>query len=175
MQELIQSTYNQVKPREILFVFKTVLRLQLKDPIFYLDKSCIVYKSNCFCEKRYIRQTSRHLKTKVNENIHKCVINFIKEKTNSKTKAAINATKRFTIAEHLINNIYCANNYDKSRYNVINKSTNSIDSVRLEAISIFLNKPELCKQNEFDYKVFFVYLEVSLLNFLNVSLVILFT
>ena len=53
MQELTQSTYNQVKPR-VIFVSKPVLRLELKDPISHLDKSCIIYKFNCFCEKSYM-------------------------------------------------------------------------------------------------------------------------
>ena len=46
-----------------------------------------------------------------------------------------------------------ANNYDLSRFNFVNKCTNSIDLMKLEAILIFLNKLELCKQKEFDYKV----------------------
>ena len=53
VQELTQSTYNQVKPR-VIFVSKPVLRLELKDPISHLDKSCIIYKFNCFCEKSYM-------------------------------------------------------------------------------------------------------------------------
>ena len=80
VQQLTQSTYNQVKPR-VIFVSKPVLRLELKNPISHLDKSCIIYKFNCFCEKSYIGQTSRHLKTRVNEHIPKFVLNFIKEKT----------------------------------------------------------------------------------------------
>ena len=41
VQKLTQLTYNQVKPRVVL-VSKIFLRLELKDPISYLDKSCIV-------------------------------------------------------------------------------------------------------------------------------------
>ena len=47
VQELTQSTYNQVKP-SIVFVPKPVLRLELKDPVSYLDKSCNIYKFNYF-------------------------------------------------------------------------------------------------------------------------------
>ena len=32
--------------------------------------------------------------------------------------------------------------------------TKSINLVRIEAITIFINKPDLCKQKEIDYKVF---------------------
>ena len=60
--------------------------------------------------------------------------------------------KNFSIAEHLINNTHSANNYDSPIYKILYSCTNSIDLVRMEAKSIFFNKPELCKQKEFDYK-----------------------
>ena len=53
-------------------------------------------------------------------------VKFIKEKTNNKTKAVINATKRSSIAEHLINNVNCAKNYDLSRFKVINNYINAV-------------------------------------------------
>ena len=61
------------------------------------------------------------------------------------TIAVVNTTKRSSIAKHLINNTNCADNYDSSIFKIINNCTNSFDLVRLEAISIFLKKPEPCK------------------------------
>ena len=52
-----------------------------------------------------------------------------------------------------MNNTNCANNYDSSRFKIFNNCTSSIDLVRTKEISIFLNKPELCKHKEFKYKV----------------------
>ena len=75
------------------------------------------------------------------------------KRLKTRRKTVVNASKRSSIAEHLINNTNCGNNYNSSRFKIINSCTNSIDLVRMEAISIFLNKPELCKQKEFDYKV----------------------
>ena len=86
VQELTQLTYNQVKPRVIL-VSKPVLILELKDPKFHYYKSCIIYKFSCFCKRICIGQTTRHLKTRVNEHIPKYILKFIKEKTKNKTKA----------------------------------------------------------------------------------------
>ena len=40
-----------------------------------------------------------------------------------------------------------------SRFRVISRCNNVIDLVKLEAIAIFSNKPELCKQKDFDHKV----------------------
>ena len=152
VQELVQKNYNKVEPK-ITFVSKPILSLELKDLISLLNKSCIIYKINCFCEKSYIGQTSRHLKIRLNEHIPKCILKFIDEKTKIKMKVVVNAIKRWSIAEHLVKNTNCANNYDSSRFKILNNCTDSIDLVRMEAISIFLNKPELCKQKEFDYKV----------------------
>ena len=151
MQELVQTTYNQVKPR-IIFVSKPILSLELKYPISHLNKICISYKFNCFCEKIYIGQTSRNLKTRLNEHVPKRILKFLDKKIKIKTKTVVNATKKSSIAEHFMNNTNCANNYDSSRFKILNNCTNSIDLVRMEAISIFLNKSELCKHKEFDYK-----------------------
>ena len=49
VQELTQSTYNQVKLR-VIFVSKPVFRLELKDSTSHLGKIYHIYKFNCFCE-----------------------------------------------------------------------------------------------------------------------------
>ena len=92
VQEIVQKNYNLVKPRIIFF--KPIISLELKDPIPNLNKSCIIYKINCFCEKSYIGQTSRHLKIRLNEHIPKCILKFIDEKTKIKMKVVVNAIKR---------------------------------------------------------------------------------
>ena len=84
------------------------------------------------------------------------ILKFIDEKTKIKTKTVINATKRSSIAEHLVNNTNCASNYDSSRFKILSNCTSTINLGRMEAILIFLNKPEHCKQKEFDYKVSFI-------------------
>ena len=61
----------------------------------------------------------------------------MKEKTNIKTKTDINAAKRSSIAEHLINKTDCANNYMLSRFIHVNHYNNVTDLVRLKAVSIF--------------------------------------
>ena len=83
-----------------------------------------------------MKQTSRHLRTRLNEHIPKCILRFIDEKTKIKTKAVVNATKRSSIAEHLVNSTNCANNYDPSRFKILYNCTSSMDLVRLEAITI---------------------------------------
>ena len=61
--------------------------------------------------------------------------------------------ENFLIAEHLMDNIDCANSYKLLKFRAINQSSNLIDLVRLEEISIFLNKQELCIHKEFGSKV----------------------
>ena len=63
-----------------------------------------------------------------------------------------------------MNKTNCANNYDLSRFKILNICINSIDLVRMKAISMFLNTLELCKQKEFDYN-FFICLLMFLVNY----------
>ena len=84
------------------------------------------------CKKMY---NARYLKS----YIPKCILRFIDEKTKIKTKAVVNSTKRSSIAEHLVNSTNCANNYDSSRFKMLNNCTSTTDLVRMEAILIFLN------------------------------------
>ena len=73
VKELIKENYNQISPR-IIFLSKPLIKVQLKDPITNQDKSCIVYKFKCFCDKSYIGQTSRDLKTRIKEHLPTCVV-----------------------------------------------------------------------------------------------------
>ena len=86
VKDLIKTSYNQVCPRAI-FISKPLLKGQLKDPIPDQDKSCIVYKFNCSCEKSYIGQTSRNLKTRIKEHLPACVLKFIEKEPEIKTTA----------------------------------------------------------------------------------------
>ena len=77
------------------------------------------------------------ISSRLNEHIPKCILRFIDDKTKIKTKAVVNATKRSSIAEHLVNNTNCANNYDSSRFKILNSCTSSIDLVRMEQYQYF--------------------------------------
>ena len=96
VQELTHSTYNQVKPR-VMYAPKRDLRLELNNPISHPEKIVLFTNFIPFAKKGYIGQASRHLKTRLNEHIPKCILKFIKEKTNNKTKAVVNDTKRSLI------------------------------------------------------------------------------
>ena len=79
--------------------------------------------------------------------------NFVTNKTKKTTTALRNAAKRSAIAEHLIDNPASAVKYNESNFKILRQSLNSFELVKLEAILIHLNKPDLCKQKEFDYIV----------------------
>ena len=91
VKELIKENYNQISPR-IIFLSKPVIKVQFKDPIPNQDKSCIVYKLNCFWDKSYIGQTSRHLKTK-KDHLPTCVVKLMEKEPKNITIATENATK----------------------------------------------------------------------------------
>ena len=67
LKDLTKTSYNQVLPR-VIFLSKSLLKVQLKDPIPDQDKSCVVYKCNCSCKRSYTGQTSRHFKIRIKEN-----------------------------------------------------------------------------------------------------------
>ena len=127
--------------------------MQLKYPLPNQDISCIVFKFNCLCDKSYVGQTSRHFKTRIKEHPPACVLEFIEKEPEIMATASKNAAKRSSVAEHLVNNRDCAKKYDLSRYKISHHCNNVFDLIKSKAISIYLEKPVLCKQKEFDYKV----------------------
>ena len=66
-------------------------------------------------------------------------------KTNIKSAALINASRKSSIAEHLVNYPNCGKNYEDVRFKIVQQCSNVYDLLKLEAIFIHLNKPELCK------------------------------
>ena len=81
------------------------------------------------------------------------MVKFFEKEPNIMTRATENATKRSSVAEHLVNNKECAKNYDVSRFKILHQCHNVMDLIKMEAISIYQEKQVLCKQKEFDYKV----------------------
>ena len=69
------------------------------------------------------------------------------------TIATEKATKRSSVAKHLLNNRECAKKYDLSKFKIFHQRNNVTDLIKMEAISIHLEKSVLCNQKEFDYKV----------------------
>ena len=89
----------------------------------------------------------------VKEHLPTLVVKFMEKEPKNMTRETENATKRFSVAEHLVNNRECAKKYDLSRFKILHQCNNVTDLIKMEAISIHLEKPVLCKQKEFDYKV----------------------
>ena len=57
------------------------------------------------------------------------------------TIATKNATKRSSASEHLVNNRECAKKYDFSRFKILHQCNIVTDLIKMEAISIYLEKP----------------------------------
>ena len=124
-----------------------------KDPTTPVEKSFVVYKFKCYCESNYIGKTSRHLKTRIKEHVPKCITSYISDRKDKMSAAVKNAMKKSSIAEHLVNNPSCGNNFEISNFSILRKCSNIIDLIKLEAILIHLVKPNLCKKKEFDYTI----------------------
>ena len=91
------------------------------------------------------------IKNKGQKHVPRRVKKFIEGNTNIKTAALINATRRSSISKHLVNNPERGNNYEDIRFKIEQQCSNVYDLVKMEDFFIHLNKPELCKQKEFDY------------------------
>ena len=65
----------------------------------------------------------------------------------------MNAVKRSSIAEHLVNNQSFAEIFNLDRFRVIKSCVNNFDLIKMEAICILNGKPTLCRQKQFDYSV----------------------
>ena len=152
VKSIKESAYFAIKPR-IIFISKPIIHFDLKDPMSYLDKSCIVYKLNCSCDRIHIGQTTRHFKIRIKKHIPRCVEDYILGKTVRISKAVKNAAKGCAISEHLINNANYAEKYNTPMFSIIKQCANKFHLIKMEVILIHLYRPELCKQKEFDYNV----------------------
>ena len=65
----------------------------------------------------------------------------------------LNASKRSSIAEHLVINPTCENSYNINRFKIIKTCSNIFDLIKFEVIGSFLRKPVLCQQKDFEYSV----------------------
>ena len=76
---------------------------------------------------------------------------IIEGKTNIKTVEILNATRWSSILEYLVNNPECG--YEHVKFKIVHQCSNVYDLIQMEAIFVYLNKPELYKKKEFDYVV----------------------
>ena len=153
MKQLIKGAYFAARPR-IIFTSMSLVKPGGKDLVPKFKKSMLVYQYDCFCKATYIGMTSRQLIKRVKEHVPKSVESYCNsEEKERKSTQVLNALKRSSIAEHLVNHPNCANNYNRNRFKIIKSCNNVFELMKLEAICILLRKPTLCKHKEFDYTV----------------------
>ena len=76
----------------------------------------VIYQYNCCCTASYIGLTTRQLRKRIKEHIPKSLESFCcLENKDIIPAKVLNVAKRSSIAQHLINNPTCANNYDMKR------------------------------------------------------------
>ena len=93
-----------------------VLRCLEICPIVTTALKFVYHTALSFC---FIGQTSRHLKTRINEHVSKCMELYIKEKTNKNSIAVINAVKKSAIANNLVKNFNFTNFFFNSKYKIV--------------------------------------------------------
>ena len=153
LKSLVRNCYFSVKLRTIL-LSKPNFTPALKDPIPLLDKSMVVYRFKCCCDNDYIGQTSRRFGERIKEHVPKCVRKFIANQNGdgNQTNAVKNASKKSSIAKHLVQNAeQCGQYFEDGWFEVIRICRTQFELRVSEAIQISTNQPTLCVQQEFDY------------------------
>ena len=93
--------------------------------------------------------TTRLLRKRIKEHVPKSVEHFsYSKKENGIPINVLNASKRSSIIENLVNNSTCKSSYNLTKFKII-----EICSSLFDLTCILLRKPVLQKQNIFDYSV----------------------
>ena len=152
LKNSIRQCYYSATPR-VIFLSKPILSHCYKDPIPTLNQSKVVYRYQCCCDNSYVGQTSRRFIDRIKEHVPKCVKEFIKEPTQNfkESKTLENASKRSTIAQHLLENKECGKAHKDENFEILYKCRNLSELRVLEAVVITFLEPSLCKQREFDF------------------------
>ena len=109
------------------YASKSAFQGSLKDQIPTHEKSNVIYLFTCRCGDRYVGKTTQRLE------------NWIKQHLPARSTTS-------AIAEHLMKNSNCLDNFNKSMFSVIRKAhTESVFYAR-EALYIRFLKLEFCKQ-----------------------------
>ena len=106
-----------------------------KDAIPITSRSNVVYRYTCHCGSGYIGKTKRRLDIRIGEHEPASIVNEKDEDSS--------------IAEHLVNNPECLENYSRRRFSVMAYARNDYHLKMLEAIYITCYRPNLCAQKNF--------------------------
>ena len=72
----------------------------------------VVYQFDWFYEASYVGMTSRQFNERKKDHIPKSINEFYKIGSKEcKFEIVVNASKKSSVAENLVNNCYCASNY----------------------------------------------------------------
>ena len=150
-KQLIKNTYYAANPR-IVFTSKLLIKPGGKDPISNLNKSMVIYQFSSCWKASYVGLTTRHLRERIKQHVPKSVEKFcFSKKKDCISVKVLNASKRSSIVENLVNNSTCANSYNINRFKMIKNCINVFKLIKIEAICILLRKPLLCRQKYFGF------------------------
>ena len=94
-------------------------------------RPCLPVFSDIIFDRILLSMLARHLKKRVKEHIPTCVDNFLRSSEKAKKSVKfLNAAKRLSIAEHLVNNQSCAENFNSDRFKIIKNCVNIFDLIK---------------------------------------------
>ena len=129
INELCKKVYKNFNINIVFSPFKTGDLFSSKDCLPSSLRSFVVYKFVCAgCQSRYIGETKRHLRIRINEHLV--------------------TDKKPNIFKHLLENSACKNICDQTCFAVIDAASSSFRSKLKEALHITWLKPNSNKQKE---------------------------
>ena len=159
-ERMIKNAVNTCFPSvttKAIFTSKPNFPNMRKDRLPTHSANNIVYRFECYCDSKYVGQTTQTLRKRMSQHIPACMRDYIEHAKNNnldnftRKDKVINATKRSAICEHLFNNNLCMINYNVDRFKPIARARNKFHLSVLESIYITMNSPEICKQSEYVY------------------------
>ena len=144
VKNIVNSTFRSVQLRISYFTRKPLNGI-CKDTTADHEKSNVIYKYRCHCDSVYVGRTSQRFHIRRDQHVTKSLRTWMQTGVNKPTN------RGSAIAEHLLNNPECANNYSDSNFSIISKARNEYHLNVLESLFIKTLKPNLCKQ-QFVYK-----------------------
>ena len=135
----VMRCYNSVKVRTI-FSTKHAFSSSQKDVLPILQQSLMVYKFTCQCDADYIGRTIQRLEVRVGQHVPRA----IRQHNLTSTSGQLHAQES-TIGEHILDHQVCREKYSDESFSVLHKARNKHHLMALEAISILIYRPSLCR------------------------------
>lgn len=156
---VVSHCFYAVQPRVVLCT-KTAFPAFKKDVLPTLQNSLIIYEFRCRCDADYVGRTFQRLGVRVAQHVPGYLRKiFISSGPLRNTSGPLRNTSgrppilESSIGVHLYENKTCGQAYSDECFRILHKARNKQHLNILEAVSVLMCKPALCRQKELSHKL----------------------